>query len=368
MPRIESKFHSTPVEAPFIDGSGGMSMDMTSNLEMAFHEHYELLNHLKTPDGAYGHPTLSSFLEDLMHHLGTVQVIGEPGSGKSFVISQMADLFAKEGIRSVYIPFVDIIRDARAHGIVDPKSPFGKMNSDEYQRVSELYYIRHEQALQATEGEQRIVIGECPGIPTIEPNEFGELTAVSRGTVAVRELVSKHDAYVAGLYGSSTMRRRAKDFRYHLPELSVENASEMLERFNIATTSTDPEKVAESLRMSGAPYEAVKHYEKVIDDTLAFLASDDIGLLSIPPHQRSHDYFEGHPDKRTEIIGKTYIPYLLESEISVPEDRAFVGYNRVLQKRMTRFDLSPIHYSRIIDIDAPLPSPPSLAQPRTYRT
>ncbi len=367
MPRIESGFYSSPLEAPFVDGSGGMGMQLGAELEMVPLQNYELLSHLKTPEGAYGHPSLSSFLQDLMHHLGTVQVIGEPGSGKSFVISQMADLFANEGIRSVYIPFVDIIRDAREHGIVDPQSPFGKMSSEEYQRVSELYFIRHEQALKATEGEQRIVIGECPGIPTIEPNEHGELTAISRGTVAVRELVRRHEAYVAGIYGSSTMRKRAKDFRYQLPELSSDNVESILQEYNISTPSTDLNKVAEALRMSGAPYEAVKHYEKVIDDTLAYLASDDIGQLSIPPQQRSHEYLESHPDKRTEIIGKVYLPYLLASEIGVPEDRAFVGYNTVLQKKMTRFDLSPIHYSHVIDTDAPLPPPPSLVRPRTYR-
>lgn len=341
-----------PSMAPFIDGGMGMFMLPETEIEMLLHEKYELLDHLRVPDNAWGHLSIGDFLNDITGTLNTkestdIAIIGEPGSGKTFAALQIANLFEEVGITPYHIPFVDVIRDAKERGLIPQESPFGSLSPQEYQTVSNLMYRIHEQVAAETEGTPSIRIGECPGIPTFE-KEDEDLVVVDRGFSAVSRLVQNREGYVMGMYGSSRMREKAKNFRGKLPGLTDETAEQTLSEFNINVQSDKKRSVVETLQRSGAPIDAVKHYEDVINQTFVLLAKSREEELGIAAESITSEYLADHPDVRTRLIGSIFIPYLLRDEYNVPEDHCVVAYNRLIQKKMHRFDSESVHYHRIL--------------------
>jgi hypothetical protein len=224
------------------------------------------------------------------------------------------------------------------------------MSPEEYHIVSDLMYRIHEQVACETEGSPSIRIGECPGIPTLEKDN-DERVVVDRGFSAVSKLVNKKGGYIMGMYGSSRMREKAKDFRGRLPDLTDESAEQTLSDFNINVHSGNERSVVETLQRSGAPIDAVRHYEEVINQTFVQLAKSREQELGIASSNLSSEYLSAHPDVRTRLIGSIFIPYLLRDEYNAPEDHCVVAYNRLIQKKMHRFNPESVHYHRILPVE-----------------
>ncbi len=337
--------------ATFIEG-GGTTSPSAQEIQSILSEKYEVLDHLTVPENAWGHESVAEFIGDITHTLNEeesvdVAIVGEPGSGKTFAALQIANLFEGLGVTPYHIPFVDVIRDAKERKLISDDSPFGRMSSMDYHTVSRLMYRIHEQIAYETQGAPSIRIGECPGIPTFE-EEHEDLVVVDRGFTAVRELVIEHGSYLMGMYGSSRMREKAKDFRGKLPSLTDENAEQTLSEFNIDAQSGKERSVVETLQRSGAPIDAVRHYEEVINQTFVLLAASRQEEQGLSPEYLSAEYLVAHPDIRTRLIGSVFIPYLLKEEYNVPRDHCVVAYNKLIQKKMHRYNPEDVHYHRVL--------------------
>ena len=139
-----SEFFWAPQEAPFFDGSGGMDMSQSETGELVRRK-YDFLGNLEPKGEIFGHSTVGEFVDDIVQTVeekgsADLGIMGEPLSGKSFAASQFGALFAELNITPYYIPWVEVIRDARETGVIPSDSPFGVMGAENYGLVNEFFY------------------------------------------------------------------------------------------------------------------------------------------------------------------------------------------------------------------------------------
>lgn len=336
-----------PYFAPF-EMSHHQSLSETA--ELIKDKGFDVLSNLE-PQFEYGHFTVADFTDDLIgeihtnkENVGILQIIGESASGKSFAASQWAELLHEKNITPCYIPWVDVIRDAKKLGHIGHDTKFGQLSPEEFNSVTELYLDITNAVLtkhKETSMENPLcVIGEVVGTPAID----AEGNYLNRGTTAIRKLVTENNAYVAALYGSPQMRETGKRFRKEFFSLqNGDDVPEILQKFGIRTQEHDISKIQHSLQESGAPLGAVETIENQIDRELILLA--ETGYINLPKKKRTIEYLREHPQSRTNLIGKQLLPFILEEELFVKEDHALLCLNKKISKRsITRFTVDAVHY------------------------
>ena len=285
-----------------------------------------ILDGLRAVPGGFGQPTFAGFYAALvgaaLRHAASGEappvllVMGEPLAGKSTFLSQ---LFVRltggtrdegrgdGGIRPHLVRWGDTIRAGKQLGVVAPERQFGDLTPKELAGTSALLAQAAQAAQQAAQGDgPAIVVVEAPGV-TMVTDESGQQQGLDRGYSLARDLARRDDGFLMVLCADQRVRDT------HLGSREARLAS------------GGPE-VREATQL------AANRIRQQVTDLLYDLAV--AGILDLPDQAPGEPVtratLDDDPAYRNEAVLRAYLPYLLEHDLKIGADRAFIGLNSFL--------------------------------------
>lgn len=284
-----------------------------------------VLDGLRAVPGGFGQPSFDAFYRALVEAAGhqatgdavppVLLVMGEPLAGKSTFLSQLFVRLAGRardegrgaGIRPYLVRWGDTIRAGKKLGVVAPERQFGDLTPEEFAGTSALLAQAARAARQAAQGNgPAVVVVEAPGV-TMLTDDSGQTRGLDRGYSLARALAREETGFVMVLCAEQRVRDT------HLGSRQAQLAS------------GGPD-VREATQL------AANRIRQQVTDLLCDLVV--AGKVSLPeptpagPITRAS--LDADPAFRNEVVLRAYLPYLLEHDLHVPAERAFIGLNRFL--------------------------------------
>lgn len=276
------------------------------------------LDGLRAVPGGFGQPSFAAFYAVFVEAVRqravsgeappVLLVMGEPLAGKSTFLSQLfVRLAGGEGIRPYLVRWGDTIRAAKKLGDVAPERQFGDLTAAEFARTSTRLAEATASAEQAARGgPPSLVVVEAPGV-TMLTDASGRTRGLDRGYSLARALARREHGFLMVLCADQQVRDTT------------------LSRRETVLVAGGPD-VREATQL------AANRIREQVTDLLYDLAVE--GTLRLPepapasPLTRAS--LDSDPDYRNEAVQRAYLPYLLEHDVKVPAERAFIGLNGFL--------------------------------------